>query len=94
MNGEKISLRLGVFSIQPGEVDKILLIIFFSEFLVQKRELFTYYGVKALRDFAHATVQITPHGRQAGISPIPVNYNTGTFTVTRDNVDTFLAGKG
>src|SRR5262245_57448872 len=59
----------------------------------QKRELFTYYGVRALRDFAHATIQITPHGREAGISPIPVNYNTGTFTVTRDNVDTFLAGR-
>lgn len=57
----------------------------------QKRELFTYYGVRALRDFAHATVSITPNGRDAGISPIPVNYNTGTFTVTRDNVDRFLA---
>jgi ABC-type sugar transport system substrate-binding protein len=59
----------------------------------QKRELFTYYGVKALRDFAHATVSITPNGRDAGISPIPVNYNTGTFTVTRDNVDQFLGGR-
>ena len=58
----------------------------------QKRELFTYYGVMALRDLARAAVQITPHGRAAGISPIPVNYNTGTFTVTRDNVDLFLAG--
>jgi ABC-type sugar transport system substrate-binding protein len=60
----------------------------------QKRELFTYYGVKALHDYAHATVPITPNGRDAGISPIPVNYNTGTFTVTRANVDQFLAGKG
>jgi ABC-type sugar transport system substrate-binding protein len=59
----------------------------------QKRELFTYYGVRALRDFARATVAITPNGRDAGISPIPVNYNTGTFTVTRDNVDMFLAGR-
>jgi ribose transport system substrate-binding protein len=58
----------------------------------QKRELFTYFGVMALRDFARAAVQITPHGQAAGISPIPVNYNTGTFTVTRDNVDLFLAG--
>jgi ribose transport system substrate-binding protein len=58
----------------------------------QKRELFTYFGVMALRDFARAAVQITPHGQAARISPIPVNYNTGTFTVTRDNVDLFLAG--
>ena len=60
----------------------------------QKRELFTYYGVRALRDYARATVQITANGRKAGICPIPVNYNTGTFTVTRDNVDEFLAGRG
>src|SRR4051812_12438062 len=29
----------------------------------QKRELFTYYGVMALHDFARAAVQITPGGR-------------------------------
>jgi ABC-type sugar transport system substrate-binding protein len=60
----------------------------------QKRQLFTYYGVRALYDFNHATVQRTADDRRAGITPIPVNYNTGTFTVTRDNVDLFLAPKG
>jgi hypothetical protein len=51
-------------------------------------------GVRALYDFAHATVEVTPNGREAGISPIPVDHNTGTFTVTRENVDKFLNGRG
>jgi ABC-type sugar transport system substrate-binding protein len=60
----------------------------------QKRELFTYYGVKALFDYVHATLKLTGDDPRAGIHPLPVNYNTGTYTVTRDNVDVFLSGKG
>lgn len=56
----------------------------------QKRELFTLYGVKALHDLVHATLRMTADDRRAGVTPIPVNYNTGTFTVTRENVDLFL----
>jgi hypothetical protein len=60
----------------------------------QKRELFTYYGVRALHDYVHTTLQLSQDDRQAGMAPIPVNYNTGTYTVTRANVDLFLARKG
>ena len=38
----------------------------------QKRKLFTYYGVMALRRASLGPrVQITPHGRAAGITPDP-----------------------
>jgi ABC-type sugar transport system substrate-binding protein len=60
----------------------------------QKRELFTYFGVKALYDYVHATVKVTSDDRRAGVWPIPVNYNTGTYTVTRENVDLHLTKKG
>jgi len=56
----------------------------------QKRELFTYMGVKALFEFQHSKLRFTSDDKAAGATPIPVNYNTGTYTVTRDNVDLFL----
>lgn len=56
----------------------------------QKRQLFTYQGVKALHDIVHSPLRFTPDDRRAGIVPIPVNYNTGVYTVTRANVDLFL----
>ncbi|HEY2764227.1 MAG TPA: FtsW/RodA/SpoVE family cell cycle protein [Pseudonocardiaceae bacterium] len=48
VNGAKIWLKLGLFSIQPGEFAKILLMIFFASFLVAKRDLFTTAGKKML----------------------------------------------
>ena len=56
----------------------------------QNRELFTYMGVKVLHDIVHSPFQFTPEERAAGRAPVPVNFNTGTYTATRDNVDVFL----
>lgn len=44
VNGSKIWLRLSVFSIQPGEFAKVLVMIFFSALLISKRELFQTAG--------------------------------------------------
>jgi ribose transport system substrate-binding protein len=56
----------------------------------QKRGLFTYMGVKALFEINHSPLKFTADDRKAGVVPIPINYNTGTYTVTRENVDLFL----
>ncbi len=58
----------------------------------QKRELFTYLGVKALFDLNHSPIKFTKNDKAAGILPIASNYNTGTYTVTRETVDYFLPG--
>ncbi len=56
----------------------------------QKRELFTYMGVKALFEINHSPIKFTSNDRAAGIYPVPVVYNTGIYTITQENVDLFL----
>lgn len=56
----------------------------------QKRALFTYQGVRALFDVVHNSLRFSADDGKAGISPIPVYYNTGTFIVDKSNVDLML----
>jgi peptidoglycan glycosyltransferase len=39
INGARLWIRVGTFTIQPGEMAKVLLVIFFAAYLVEKREL-------------------------------------------------------
>jgi ABC-type sugar transport system substrate-binding protein len=56
----------------------------------QKRELFTYLGLHTLFDINHAPIQFCPDDKKAGLFHAPDGINTGTYTVTRDNVEIFL----
>src|SRR3954453_18553600 len=38
-NGERLGVELGPVNLQPGEAAKVLLVIFFAAYLVDKREL-------------------------------------------------------
>jgi hypothetical protein len=43
--------------------------------------------VKALYDYVHSSIRLSDTTAAPEVAPIPVNYNTGTYTVTRENVD-------
>jgi ribose transport system substrate-binding protein len=56
----------------------------------QKRELFTYLGLRTLFDLNHSRLRLTKDDARAGIRPVPSMINTGTYTVTRETVQAFL----
>jgi len=56
----------------------------------QKRELFTYLGLRVLFDLNHSSVKLSADDTKAGIFPAPEVIHTGSYTVTRDNVGVFL----
>src|SRR3954447_8388266 len=49
VNGARIWIRFGGFSIQPGEIAKLALIVFFAGYLVRKRELLALAGRRVFR---------------------------------------------
>jgi cell division protein FtsW (lipid II flippase) len=48
INGSRIWARLGPITFQPGEVAKLTLVIFFSSYLVEKRELLALAGKRRI----------------------------------------------
>ena len=64
-------------NLQTGEVQAVT---------VQKRELFTYYGMKLLFDFLHSPAKV--YGLDAKTAfPIPANVDTGLAVFTKENAD-------
>ena len=60
-----------------------------SAIIIQKRALFTYYGLKMLYDYNHNGLRIDGLSKSEA-SPIPVDVNTGLVVATKDNIDTIL----
>jgi ABC-type sugar transport system substrate-binding protein len=58
----------------------------------QKRELFTYFGLRLLYDLRHSPLRLSADDKKAGVLPIPELVYTGTYTVTRENVQLFRRG--
>jgi ribose transport system substrate-binding protein len=56
----------------------------------QKRELFTYLGLRVLFNVNHCPLKFTADDKKAGLSAAPEVIHTGSYTVTRENVDVFL----
>ncbi|MFO7192982.1 MULTISPECIES: FtsW/RodA/SpoVE family cell cycle protein [Thermocrispum] len=77
INGAKVWIKLGFFSIQPGEFAKILLMIFFAAFLVSKRDLFMSAGKRVLG-------MELPRARDMGPIVIAAGVCLGIFVLQKD----------
>ena len=56
----------------------------------QKRELFTYYGLKLLYDLNHSDLKITDNDLHNKITIIPSSVDTGLIEVDQANIDDIL----
>ena len=77
VNGAKVWIKLGFFSIQPSEFAKILLLIFFANFLVSKRDLFMSAGKRLFG------VEL-PRARDLGPIIIAAAVCLGIFVLQKD----------
>ena len=74
---------------QPEHLDLVKSDVI-SKLIVQKRELFGWLGGQYLYDYVHNNIPLTKDDKQAGVTCIPRNTNTGYIEVTKDNVDLFI----
>jgi cell division protein FtsW (lipid II flippase) len=76
VNGARVWIRLGGFSIQPGEFAKLALLIFFASYLVDKRDVLSL----ASRRFLGLAL---PRGRDLG--PVLVAWLLSVAVLTRES---------
>ena len=57
----------------------------------QKRQFFTYYGVRTLYDYNHSPIKFTDNDKKNKITNIPSKVVTGFIVATKDNVDALIA---
>nr|WKN38820.1 substrate-binding domain-containing protein [Tunicatimonas sp. TK19036] len=62
-----------------------------QQLVCQKRELFTWYGAQFLYDMVHSTNQLSKDDQAVGIANVPHAVNTGTFSITPENMGPFLS---
>src|SRR5262249_10154958 len=77
VNGARIWIRVGGFSLQPGEFAKVLLMIFFAGYLVSKRD------VLALASRRVMAIDL-PRGRDLGPVLLAWIASMGVLVVERD----------
>jgi cell division protein FtsW (lipid II flippase) len=75
VNGARIWIRVGGLSFQPGEIAKLLLIIFFASYLVRKREVLALAG-------RHVAGVDLPRGRDLG--PVLIAWAASLLILVRE----------
>ena len=75
VNGARIWVRVGGLSFQPGEIAKLLLIIFFAGYLVRKRELLALAGRRVMG------IDL-PRGRDLG--PVLIAWGASLLILVRE----------
>jgi ribose transport system substrate-binding protein len=61
--------------------------------VAQRTYLMPYLALQMLYDLRNDRIRFTKDWRKVGVNPLPINVDTGTFVITKDNVDQFRRNK-
>jgi ribose transport system substrate-binding protein len=57
--------------------------------IAQRTYLMSYLALQMLYDLHNDRIQFTKDWKKVGVNPLPINVDTGTFVITKDNVAQF-----
>ena len=57
--------------------------------IAQRTYLMSYLALQMLYDLRNDRIQFTKDWKKVGVNPLPINVDTGTFVITKDNVAQF-----